>query len=256
MRLLDKLKFDDARDKIWLAGDLVNRGPKSLKTLRYVSRHDHCIETVLGNHDLHLLRLSVLKSPRINPTLKKLVNASDFEELMDWLRQQPLMTFDPELNTAISHAGIWPGWSIDTALDRAAEVEDALRGKKYKRFLKKMPGNAPDKWSGKLNRDDRLRFIVNAFTRMRMVYPDGRLALRFSGPPSKAKSPLLPWYAIRKRKARKTRAVFGHWSSLGFKQTDRIVSLDTGCVWGRRLTAVRLDKDKKKPVSVSCRCEQ
>lgn len=255
-RLLEALKFDESKDKLWIAGDLINRGQKSLKTLRMVHANQHCMFPVLGNHDLHVLKLSILQDARINRSLQKLMNAPDREELFDWLREQPLVRFDQEMNTLMAHAGIWPGWDVPTAIMRAEEVQAALTGKGFRKFLRRMPGNTPARWSGKLTGQKRLRFIVNAFTRMRMVHPNGRLELRFSGPPAKAPEPLLPWFNVRKRKARDTRIVFGHWSALGYKQKDNLVSLDTGCVWGRSLTAVRLDKPGKKPVSVSCGCQR
>lgn len=255
MRLLDALEFDENKDRLWIAGDLVNRGNKSLKTLRLIHANQHCMFPVLGNHDLHLLRLAVARNPRINPSLQKLMAADDRDELFDWLRTQPLIREDESLNSVMVHAGIWPGWDVSTAVKRADEVHKVLTNKGYKKFLRRMPGNTPVQWSGKLTGTKRLRFIVNAFTRMRMVYPDGRLALRFSGPPSKANESLLPWFSVKKRKARTTRIIFGHWSALGFKQTSKLISLDTGCVWGRRLTAVRLDKSGRKPVSVDCGCD-
>lgn len=253
-RLLDKLKFDAQADQLWIAGDLVNRGPKSLKTLRFVHANTDCMRIVLGNHDLNLLRLWVQKNPAAPPTLQKIMAAPDRDELCDWLRQQPLMHYDASLDTALVHAGILPGWSIESALKRAAEVETVLRNKGYKRFLRQMMGNRPDAWSGKLRGVERNRFIINAFTRMRMVNSDGHLDLRFSGPPSKAPKTMKPWFKVKNRKASATRIVFGHWSALGFMQKAGLVCLDSGCVWDRHLTALQLDK-KRKPVSVDCDCD-
>lgn len=253
-RLLDRLDFDPAADRLWLAGDLVNRGPKSRKTIRFVRSLGDAAITVLGNHDLHLLALAHDIGVRENrfDSMWKILAADDCDEILDWLRSRPLAHYDETLDTLMVHAGLPPQWSADKACKRAAEVEAVLRGEHFVEFLEVMYGNKPDRWSGKLKGDDRLRFIVNCLTRVRMIAPDGRLDLRHSGPPEAARKGLLPWYAAPDPAWAGTRIVFGHWSALGLVVQDDIIAVDTGCVWGRELTAVRLDGPAKVR-QVSCR---
>ncbi len=253
-RLLEKLSFDFNNDTLWLTGDLVNRGPKSLKTLRFVHNNRQQIRTVLGNHDFHLLKSSLGKPRNAPLDLQRILRADDCDELLAWLREQPLVHFDEAMNTALVHAGIPPGWSIATALKRSQEVSSVLSSDRWPKFISKLYGNEPSHWSGRLKGAARLRYIVNALTRMRMLETDGSLNLRFSGPPQKAGKRLIPWFDVRKRRARDTRIVFGHWSSLGLHIEKNLISLDTGCVWGRRLTAIRLDKESA-PIKVNCACE-
>lgn len=255
-KLLDKIGFDPAKDRLWLTGDLVNRGPHSLKTLRYVRSLGHAAVTVLGNHDLHLLALGhdVRYSVTHFDSMWKVLNASDGDDLLDWLRHLPLAHYDADMNTLMVHAGLPPQWSLKKTLRRAREVEDKLRGKRYLKVLTHMYGNRPSAWSGSLKGAARTRFIINAFTRTRMIYPDGRLNFTHSGPPDKARKGLIPWYAAAAPKWAGTRIVFGHWSALGLKLDGDAICLDTGCVWGRSLTAVRLDKKTAKSARrVKCR---
>ena len=251
-RLLDAIDFDPDKDRIWLTGDLVNRGPKSLKTLRFVRELGDSVITVLGNHDLHLLALqsgAVHNANRFR-SLRKILRAEDADELCDWLRHLPLAHYDKKLATLLVHAGTYPRWTAKKTLARAAEVEAALQGDDYVNVLGKMYGNTPVKWSGNLTSYKRLRFIINCLTRMRMVTPDGRLDLNFSGSPFRARRGLQPWYSVDAPAWHGTRIVFGHWSALGLVVLPDIVSLDTGCVWGRQLTAVRLDKRVPRVVQV------
>jgi bis(5'-nucleosyl)-tetraphosphatase (symmetrical) len=243
-RLLDQVGFDPDADRLWLVGDLVNRGPKSLKTLRFVRSLGDAAVTVLGNHDLHLLALasgSIEYTKRFS-TLEKVLTAPDVGELMDWLRHRPMLHYDEELDTLLVHAGIYPTWSVRKSIARAAEVETALRGKNYAKFLASMYGNTPWQWSSGLSGARRLRFIVNALTRMRMITPTGRLNFSHSGSPFSARKGMLPWFDYPKPGWGKTRIVFGHWSALGLVALPELICLDTGCVWGRQLTAVRLDR--------------
>lgn len=252
-RLLDKLAFDPDKDRLWLTGDLVNRGPKSRRTLRYVKSLGKSAITVLGNHDLHLLALA----NDINVTgsrfesLWKILGKDDCDELIDWLRCQPLAHYSKELNTLMVHAGIPPQWSIKKTLSCAREVEAALQADSYPDFLENMYGNKPNRWSPKLSGNNRLRFIVNALTRMRMIDGNNRINFSHSGPPEKAAKGLLPWFAAKPAKWHGTRIVFGHWSALGLIVNADLVATDTGCVWGRQLTAVRLDK-KSTVTAVEC----
>ncbi len=243
-RLLDKIDFDPDRDRLWLTGDLVNRGPKSKKTLRFVRSLGDAATTVLGNHDLHLLALAHDIGVNTNrfDSMWKILAADDCDEMLDWLRTRPLAHYSAELETLMVHAGLPPQWTVAKALKRAAEVEAALRGPDYSGFLEQMYGNKPDRWSGKLKGHERLRFIVNCLTRVRMITRDGRLDMSHSGPPRTARKGLVPWFAAPDPAWAGTRIVFGHWSALGLVVEDDIVGIDTGCVWGRQLTAVRLDK--------------
>ena len=251
-KLLDAIQFDASKDTLWLTGDLVNRGPKSLKTLRYVKKLGESAITVLGNHDLHLLALEagVVRFGKRFGSLQKLLNAPDAEELCDWLRHRPLVHYDERLDTLLVHAGTHPNWDVEKTLARAAEVEEALRGYDYPTLLGKMYGNTPNYWSGGLSGYKRLRFIVNCLTRMRMVSVDGHLDLNFSGSPWRARKGLLPWYRAPQPAWQGTRIVFGHWSALGLIVLPDLISLDTGCVWGRQLTAVRIDKRLPRVVQV------
>lgn len=253
-RLLDKLEFDPQSDRIWLTGDLVNRGPKSLKTLRYVRSLGESVVTVLGNHDLHLLALAneIRFSNNHYDSLWKVLAADDSAVLLDWLRQRPLAHFDAELNTLMVHAGVPPQWDVPQTLVRAAEVEQCLRSDDYIAFLKKMYGDKPSKWSEDLTGNKRLRVIVNCLTRMRMIRPNGRLNLTHAGPPEAASRDLIPWFEAPDAAWRGTRIVVGHWSALGLVIRPDIIALDTGCVWGRQLTAVKLTR-KAKVTKVNCR---
>lgn len=251
-RLLEAVDFDPGKDTLWLTGDLVNRGPKSLKTLRFVKSLGKSVVTVLGNHDLHLLALSqeaVPLSGRFS-TLAKTLNAPEIDELVEWLRHLPLAHYCEELDTLLVHAGTHPTWSISKTLKRAAEVEAVLQGPKFTLLLEKMYGNRPSYWASTHKGYGRLRFIINCLTRMRMITRDEHLALSFSGSPWRARKGLIPWYEAPDPAWEGTRIVFGHWSVLGLVVLPDIVALDTGCVWGRQLTAVRLDKRVPRVVQV------
>ncbi len=242
-RLLDRLDFDPGTDKLWFTGDLVNRGPKSLKTLRFVSSLGDSVVSVLGNHDLYLLGLYYGAIPRGDrfSALARLLDADDAGDLIGWLRHRPLAHYDADLGTLLVHAGTHPDWSIPKTLKHAAEVESALRGKGMKSLLRKMRGNAPLRWSSELKGPKRLRFIINCLTRMRMITHKFSLNFTHSGSPWQARSNLVPWFEVENPAWAGARIVFGHWSALGLIVLPHIVSLDTGCVWGRQLTAVRLD---------------
>ncbi len=254
-RLLDKIEFDPDKDRVWLTGDLVNRGPKSLKTLRFVRSLGNAVVTVLGNHDLHLLALANGIDDAGDPgrTLSKVLDADDCDELVDWLRTLPLAHFDETLNTLLVHAGLPPKWTIAKTLARAAEVEALLRGNDYLALLPKLYGDKPTRWSGKLEGFKRSRFIVNALTRIRMVDAKGRLDFAHKGPPANAREGLVPWFEAPEARWRETRIVFGHWSALGLLVKPDLICVDTGCVWKRDLTAVQLS-GPSKIVQVDCRC--
>ncbi len=241
--LLDEIDFDPGRDTLWLTGDLVNRGPKSLQVVRFVRSLGDSAVAVLGNHDLHLLALAIngVDLGRRFETLEKFLQAPDRDELIDWLRYRPLAHYSKDLDTLLVHAGTHPQWSVKKTLARAAEVEAVLRSKRHGSVLARMYGNTPRRWSGKLKGYRRLRFIINAFTRMRMLTADMGLNFAHTGAPWRARKNLTPWFEFEARATGDTRVVFGHWSALGLIVLPELISLDTGCVWGRQLTAVRLD---------------
>jgi bis(5'-nucleosyl)-tetraphosphatase (symmetrical) len=242
-RLLDRIAFDPARDRLWFCGDIVNRGPASLETLRFVRRLDELAVVVLGNHDLHLLAAAWAGSrpPRKRDTLDEVLAAPDREELLEWLRRRPLLHHDPAVDFTMVHAGLPPQWDLEDARGAAAELESVLGGDRFVEFLWLMYGNQPNRWSPELEGIDRLRFIVNAFTRLRYLRPDGSLDFTHNGPPDSAGPKLIPWFRFPGRRSAGLRVVFGHWSTLGEVAQDGAYSLDTGCVWGGRLTALRLD---------------
>ncbi len=254
-RLLDRVKFDPDCDKLWFAGDIVNRGPQSLQTLRFVRGLGKRAVTVLGNHDLHLLALwqGNMKHQGKNHTLDPILEAQDRDELLDWLRRCPLMHRSEKLGFSLIHAGLPPQWDTQYALARAREVESALQGDRFHDFCLGMYGNRPERWSYQLIGMDRLRFITNCFTRLRYCDSDGNLALKEKGAPGSQQKDLLPWYAVPDRASRNERILFGHWSTLGFQQADNTWALDSGCLWGGKLTAVKLRKGKSpKPFQIDC----
>lgn len=252
LRLLDKLNFDPAQDTLWFAGDLVNRGPDSLSTLRFVkSLGDHAV-TVLGNHDLHLLAIAAKHKNTHDAGLKDILNADDANELLDWLRMQPLLHHDKKLNFTMVHAGIYPEWDLKTAQQSAHELEAVLRSEGYLDFIFHMYGNLPGKWDDNLQGWERLRFICNSFTRMRYCEKDSTLNFHSHGVPGTHPENTLPWFELPSRKITDERIIFGHWSTLGKINKENIYALDTGCVWGGELTALRIDNVKAEYINVDC----
>lgn len=247
-RLLDQIDFSPGRDRLWLTGDLVNRGPGSLETLRFVRSLGHNAVTVLGNHDLHLLAVAAGsgRGTRSGDTLTEVLGATDRDELLAWLRTQPLLHEDPMLGFAMVHAGLPPQWDMATARALAREVE-AVIAEPPPDFYAAMYGDFPNVWDPMLSGVARLRFAINCFTRLRFCTRDGQVMLRPKGPPETAPADALPWYAIPERKSRGTRLLFGHWSALGYRAIDDVYSLDTGCVWGGELTALRIDTARPGP---------
>ncbi len=252
-QLLELIQFDPQKDRLWFAGDLVNRGPKSLETLRFIKGLGDAAITVLGNHDLHLIALwkNRHRHTRGNKLLAPVLKAKDADELLDWLRRQPLMHYDESFDVALVHAGLPPQWSIDKALKRAAEVEKVLRGPKLREFLSHMYGNKPTRWSKKLGGWDRLRFIVNCFTRMRYCTVKGGLDFNSKGKPDFNEKNIVPWFTAPKRKSAEQTIVFGHWSTLGLYQGNNVYAIDSGCLWGGSLTALRLDD--RQLISLPCK---
>jgi bis(5'-nucleosyl)-tetraphosphatase (symmetrical) len=239
-QLLERIEFNAANDKLWLVGDLINRGSGSLEVLRWLYKNRWSIVTVLGNHDLHTLAVAEGKvPPRKRDTLKALLNAPDSTMLLGWLRHQPMIHF--EQGYLMVHAGLLPQWSIQQALALGAEVEAALRGPDYRTFLGKMYGNLPNRWDNNLQGMDRLRLITNAMTRLRVCSSKGEMELKFTGALADAPVNTMAWFDVPKRKSADTTIIFGHWSALGLQQTSNLFGLDTGCLWGGELTALRLE---------------
>jgi bis(5'-nucleosyl)-tetraphosphatase (symmetrical) len=239
-RLLDAIAFDARRDRLWFVGDLVNRGPDSLACLRFVRDLGESAVSVLGNHDLHLVCVAEgIHETGKRDTLAAVLAASDRDELIGWLRQRPLMHVDD--GWVLSHAGVLPAWSVQQARALAAEVESGLRGPGYGDLLRNMFGDEPNAWSERLRGWERMRLVVNAFTRMRMCRADGAMDLRFKGEPGDEPAGLTPWFDVEGRRNRDHTILFGHWSALGVMVRDDVVGLDSGCVWGRSLSALRLE---------------
>ena len=240
-RLLDRLNFDPAKDQLWFAGDLVNRGPNSLAVMRLVHALGPAAVAVLGNHDLHLLaRAAGGRAGRLD-SLDELVAAPDCGALLHWLRHRPLLH---EANGwAMAHAGIAPTWTLPEARAAARDVETALRGKRHVQFLQTMYGNTPTRWAEGKSRKERLRYSVNAYTRMRYCDADGGLEFQAKGTPGSQPAGLLPWFALPQRVAIDAEIIFGHWSTLGQVHwpQHRVWGLDTGAVWGGKLTALCLE---------------
>jgi len=256
--LLDKLKFDFRRDTLWFTGDLVNRGPRSLEVLRFVKSLGDCAVTVLGNHDLHLLAVAYGHEPaKKNDTLDAILEASDREELLTWLRTRPLIHHDEIRKLTLVHAGLSPQWSLNTALQCAWEVEQVLSGDSYNDFLANMYGNQPVKWDASLKGWDRLRFITNCCTRLRYVNTEGDLELTTKGAPGTQPKGFIPWFRSSQRTSADTKILFGHWSTYGFSVENNTVCLDSGCIWGGKLTAVNVDSllqaGRVEPITLPCK---
>lgn len=247
-QLLATVKFDPAHDVLWLTGDLVNRGPQSLECLRLIKSLGRSAVTVLGNHDLHLLAVAMSGgSSKKKDTLAEILAAPDLDELMDWLRQQPLMVVDETRKLALVHAGIFPDWSISQARKLAQEVETVLQSDQCLHFLQHMYGNEPDNWRDDLCGLDRLRFITNAFTRMRLCamskkpQKNNALELRYKEGLAGMPAGYAPWFT-RFVPPTGWRVLFGHWAALETHTgIDNIIALDSGCIWGRYLTMLRID---------------
>ena len=259
--LLDTLKFDFRHDTLWLTGDLVNRGPRSLEVLRFLKSLGECAVTVLGNHDLHLLAVAYgHEPPKKDDTLASILEAPDRDELLHWLRTRPLLHHDEIRNVTLIHAGLAPQWSLQDAIQCAREVESALQGKNFNDFLSRMYGNQPDQWTAELKRWDRLRFSVNCFTRLRYVNGNGRLKLKAKGAPGSQPEGCVPWFQVPKRKTKKDKFLFGHWSTLGFYDADNVIGLDGGCIWCGKLIAIDVDSaistQKTEPICACCNEKQ
>lgn len=246
-RLLDSVHFNERVDRLWFVGDLVNRGPQSLEVLRFIKNLPIKPRVTLGNHDLHLLSRIFVDSTRSSfksapdDTLHSVVNADDAHELGHWLRQQSILYHEPSLNVVMTHAGIPPMWDLAQAKRGAEELETVLQSADFIDFLANMYGNQPDVWSESLVGWPRLRLITNYFTRMRFFDAQACLDFSYAGTIVKAPTDLTPWFLVKNRQLISVDIVFGHWAALdGQCAVPGLYALDTGCVWGQRLTALRL----------------
>lgn len=239
-QMLGQIAFDPARDKLWLVGDLVNRGPDSVAVLRHVKSLGDAAITVLGNHDLHLLAVAAgVAEQHRSDTLAEIMHAPDRDELLHWLRHQRMIHVQD--NFVLVHAGLLPSWTVQQAQLLAREVEQVLRGKDYVTFLEKMYGNTPDHWDDALTGYKRLRVITNAFSRLRVCTPRGEMQFKFKGELKDVPDGLMPWYDVPGRASAGATILFGHWSALGLMVKPDAIALDTGCLWGGSLTAIRLE---------------
>lgn len=258
LELVENLEFSPQRDQLWFTGDLVNRGPQSLDVLRYVRTLGTSAKVVLGNHDLHLLALAdgVCKE-KPSDTLSAILSAPDSRILLDWLRHQPLMVNNSSLNLCMVHAGVYPWWNLQTAFERASEVEKVLQGKHHHNFLSVLYGNKPTRWEEHLGKWDRLRFITNSFTRMRYCDNRRNLLLKQKCAPGNQLPNTKPWFEFKSVKFNEplSTIVFGHWSTLGLYHKDNVLGLDTGCVWGGALTAAQIDPGPIKFFNVQSKQE-
>ncbi len=253
-QLLDQINFDPAQDQLWLAGDLVNRGPHSLETLRFVKSLGDAAISVLGNHDLHLIATVVsLGKTGKKDTLGPILRAADCDELIDWLRHQHLFYHDGRF--CMLHAGLPPQWDLALTQQMATETEQAIQGDDYQRFFRSMYGNKPTLWQDDLPKTEKLRFAINCFSRLRYCTVDGELDFSQKGAPGSQPAHLIPWFSVPGRKSRDLRIIFGHWSTLGFYQAHNVFGIDTGCLWGGQLTALKLD-DQPQRISMDCACAQ
>jgi len=242
-RLLEEIRFDSACDRLWLCGDLVNRGGKSLQTLRLLHSLGKSVKVTLGNHDLHLLAADH-KHPEgqcKNREFAEILNAPDRESLIDWLAGHPLARYSKKHRLLRVHAGVIPQWDAATTVARSKEVSRVLRSDKRGKFLKRMYGNTPRQWCDDRRGWARLRLISNILTRIRFCDANGRALFRLSGPPGSQPENYLPWFRHRHRATREVTVAFGHWAALGLRMKKRYLALDSGCVWGGKLSAVRLE---------------
>lgn len=255
-RLLERIDFDPATDRLWFVGDLVNRGPQSLEALRFVRSLGDAAVTVLGNHDLHLLACAFTdRKPKKKDTLTAILEAPDRDPLLDWLRTRPLLHRDQMLGWNLVHAGIPPDWDLETAALCARAAESVLAGEGVATFLAQMYGDRPKRWSPELGGIERLRYTINGLTRMRYCRSDGAMDLEAKVAPERAAAAgLIPWFNFPRRRSEGERIVFGHWSTLGSARArNHCWGIDQGCLWGGCLTALQLDGPAPRVIQHPCR---
>lgn len=248
-QLLERIRFDPVADRLWLVGDLVNRGPDSLGVLRLVKSLGESVVTVLGNHDLHLLAVAdgAVELHR-SDTLQEILSAPDRDELLNWLRSQPLMHVEGDY--VLVHAGLLPSWTVAQAQRLAHEIEVVLHSKHYHDFFLRMYGNRPTRWQDDLTGHKRLRVVTNALTRMRICTAEGEMEFKFKGEEKNIPQGYFAWFNVPGRASVEATIICGHWSALGLKVEQRIIALDTGCLWGGPLSAIRLED--RQLFQVSC----
>ncbi len=260
--LLAKMSFDPSHDQLWFVGDLVNRGPESLETLRFIKQLGDSAKIVLGNHDLHLLAVYYTQSrPKKSDTFNQILAAKDCDELMYWLKSQPLIHFDQSLNAVMVHAGIPVSWNIAQAVDLSREVEDKLQSEDYLEYFNTMYGNTPDIWSDTHTGLGRLRCITNHLTRMRFCSQNQQLELEYKGEIGNQAKQLHPWFDFYPDNGNNPSdaplILFGHWAALrGVTSRNNIIALDTGCVWGEKMTAIDIENQTRYSVSSQTTCIQ
>lgn len=243
-RLLEKIKFQPQRDRLIFVGDLINRGSDSLQVLRLIRSLGASAQVVLGNHDISLLAYAVGAYHGRGSDFPDMMKAKDSWELVEWLRQQPLLIYDKRLNTVVVHAGIPPRWTVKEAIKQAKKAEKKLRSHKFKKYLKKAYEGEREQWDKDFDKYDRFRYRLNGFTRLRYCYHHGEPDFKEKCPVGEQSKKLTPWFAARKAMSldKDIRILFGHWAALGLHETDNAVCIDSGCVWGGQLTAVKLGK--------------
>jgi bis(5'-nucleosyl)-tetraphosphatase (symmetrical) len=252
-RLLAKISPPDATP-LWFTGDLVNRGPESLATLREVAGFGSRAKVVLGNHDVHLLAVAAgIRRQKADDTFGDILKAPDTQELLDWLRQRPFAHL--ENGMLMVHAGVLPQWDTALVLELADELQRALRGPDWRQTLAVLYEKGPNRWSPNLPRADRLRAAFNAFTRVRFCTPAGEMEFSGNGAPENGPAGFLPWFDVPDRRTLDTTVVFGHWAALGLFLRDNLIGLDSGCVWGNRLSAVRLARDPAERAVAQVECD-
>jgi bis(5'-nucleosyl)-tetraphosphatase (symmetrical) len=252
LTLLNCLQFNSSKDRLWFVGDIINRGTGSLDMLRWCYQNREKIQIVLGNHDLHTIAVAhKVKQPHRSDTISTVLHADDCETLLTWLRMQPLIIH--EMGYTMVHAGILPSWNLEQAIGYAQEVEAYLQGNDYIAFLNVMYGNTPVYWNEKIDGLERLRFITNVFTRMRVCDSRNGLEFEFKGELSQVPDGYTPWFSMLNRKTIQNPIIFGHWSALGLRQQNNVFALDTGCLWGRKLTAMSLETKEIFQVDVDSR---
>lgn len=248
MQLLDKINFQQGKDRLIFAGDLINRGPKSIDVLRFVKDLGASAEVVLGNHDISLLAYAADLYDGKNSDFPEIMSASDSDSLVEWLRHQPLLICDKALDFIVTHAGLPPRWSINTARKQAAKAEAKLRGKKWKKYLRYAYKKGGEQWEKDFSKYDKFRYRINGFTRMRYCNKEGEIDLSEKGPLGKQSKKYQSWFDCRLRlqNDKNTRLFFGHWAALGYKESVNAHCIDSGCVWGGYLTAIKVEKNAIK----------